>query len=109
MKPQKIENLEQRLNKWHEQRRIWLLQELPMILIIGIIVCSGFMYLGSFTEPSLESSWFLWGTIFGIGFALTPLKMSYPKMPSQSDVDADVALRKAFNMDSSVNESQDRD
>ncbi|MEZ9042906.1 MULTISPECIES: hypothetical protein [unclassified Vibrio] len=80
-----------------------------MILIIGIIVCSGFMYLGSFTVSSLESSWLLWGAIFGIGLAITPLKMSYPEKPSQSDVDADVALRKAFNMDSSVNDSKNRD
>ena len=58
---------------------------------------------------SLQSSWFLWGAIFGVGLAITPLKMSYPEKPSQADVDADVSLRKAFNMDSSVSDSQDKD
>lgn len=60
MKPQKIANLDQRLDDWNEQRRTWLQQELPMVLIIGIIVCSGLMYLVSFKESSLQSSWFLW-------------------------------------------------
>lgn len=93
MKPQKIQNLEQRLDTWNEQRRNWLRQELPTVLIIGIIVCCGMMYLVSFMEPSLHSSWHLWGAIFGVGLAIIPLKMTYPVKPSQADVDSDVAIR----------------
>ncbi len=107
MQPQKIANLEQRLDGWQEQRRDWLCQELPMVLIVGIIVCCGMMYLVSLKEPSLKPSWLLWGAIFGVGFSITPLKMTYPAKPSQADVDADVALRKAFNMDATVSDKQD--
>lgn len=107
MKPQKIQNLEQRLDTWNEQRRNWLRQELPTVLIIGIIVCCGMMYLVSFMEPSLHSSWLLWGAIFGVGLAIIPLKMTYPVKPSQADVDSDVAIRKAFNMDATVSEKPD--
>lgn len=106
MKPQKIANLDQRLAKWNEERRDWFFQKLPMVLIIGIIVCCGMTYLVSLKEPSLKSTWFLWGFIFGVGLAITPLKVTYPAKPSQADVDADVALRKAFNMDATVSDKQ---
>ena len=108
MKPEKIANLEQRLKRWHQERAKWLYQEAPITLLIGVMVCSVLMYIGSFSEPSLKSTWFFWGTIFGIGFALTHIKMEYPKKPTQKDVEADINLRKAFEMDATVSGEEEK-
>lgn len=107
MRPQRIENLEQRLEEWNKEKRVWFCEELPMVLIIGIFACSGMMYLVSFKEPCVGLSWLLWGVIFGIGLSISLLKMTYPEKPTQADVEADIALRKAFNIDATVTNKKD--
>ncbi len=107
MIPQKIANLEQRLEIWQQERANWLCQQIPLVLVISVSVCSGLMYLGSFSEPGLKSSWLLWGAVFGVGLAITPIKLNYPKKPTQSDVEADIEIRKAFNMEASVSNERE--
>lgn len=104
----KIANLEQRLERWRQERAKFLYQEVPLILFIGVMVCSALMYIGSFTNPSLKSSWFIWGAILGVSLAITPIKMEYPQKPKQADVDADIELRKAFKMDATVSGEEEK-
>jgi hypothetical protein len=106
MKPQKISNLAQRLTRWEYERIDWLYKEVPTILLIGVIVCCGLMYFLSFFDPQLKSNWFFWGVFFSLGLSVVPITIGRPKKPSQEDVNADIALRKAFKMDASVSEDK---
>ncbi|BBM67960.1 hypothetical protein VA249_46060 (plasmid) [Vibrio alfacsensis] len=103
---QKSGNLEPRLEQWNKERRDWLRHEVPMTLLIGIIVCGGMFFLVSDAEASSKPPLFFWIIAF-FGLAIPPLRMSYPKKPSQADVDADVDLLKAFNKNETTSDKQD--
>lgn len=100
MRVQKISNLDQRLDVYRGRRRHWLQTEVPAVLSVCISVSTAFMYYRTTIDPGFD--WQLWGLVFGVGFSVTPISVMRPKRPTQADVDDDIALRNAFNMDATV-------
>lgn len=103
-KPAKIANLKMRMDEYKREMKHWVYFQIPFSLIVGMTVCFGMMYIASVFVQRLESSWVGLSVVFFVASSIPYLVVSCPKRPKQADVDADVALRKAFNIDSTVSD-----
>lgn len=101
MKPCPIANLEQRLTKYRAELKRWLFIEVPLLIVICSAMTTAFVF---FIESPDESilTWISLSAVFGVFLALPPLSIIKPVKPTQSDVNRDVALRDAFNIDSTI-------
>lgn len=104
MQVRPIANLEQRLHHYSESKSYWLTREIPMFLVGGCIISLIMSYFAATLEPAMGEHWFVKGLVIGCIIATAPISMQRPKKPTQSNVDEDVALRKAFDMDATVSD-----
>ncbi|NQZ49679.1 MAG: hypothetical protein HRT95_05670 [Moritella sp.] len=103
MEVQKLSNLKQLTADWEKDRAAWLKSEVPRMLTVCLLTCS-LLYGFSFFVP--DNSYLLGGIILSLLLLLPLLYTSYPKKPSQADVDANVSLRRAFDMDATVSDEK---
>lgn len=104
----KLANLDQRLARWEEQKKQNRNEMLTNALIIFpvSILC---MYVAShlYDVPfdfNLIAKAVLFAALLMIPLILIQQSKPYNRKPTQADVEADIELRKAFKMDSSVND-----
>ncbi|WP_227474217.1 hypothetical protein [Escherichia coli] len=98
MKPEKIASLNQRLEVWRNERNKWLCLKMPFIVIFG---CAFAAFVRAIMMEN-ELPWYIRAGAALVAIAIPPLVFSYPKKPTQKDVEKDIELRKAFKMDHSV-------
>lgn len=104
MKVQPIASLEQRLHHYSERKSYWLTREIPMFLVGGCIISLIMSYFAASLEPAMGEYWIAKGLVIGSIVASAPISMQRPKKPTQANVEEDVALRKAFDMDATVSD-----
>lgn len=104
MKVEPLSNLKQRTAQWNTERRGWLRKNMPCTLFVSLFCANGMTSLVSALGAGVTPACFLLGSLMGLCLAVPPLMSSYPKKPTQQDVELDVRLRKALNMDAKIEE-----
>lgn len=97
MKVQKIANLEQRQQTWRNEVERWWKVEARLILCISLLW--GFSFYWSIISVfNSEFDWLSCAITLGfiLVFSLLPLMQTYPRMPTQADVDNDIAIIHAW-------------
>tara|TARA_B110000211_G_scaffold162671_2_gene183836 strand:+ start:11383 stop:11703 length:321 start_codon:yes stop_codon:yes gene_type:complete len=103
MKVQKLANLKQLQERHKERVRKYLLGEFLVQIVIGLTITStGCYFLFNFETTVPFYQWFTPALIITVCLMMPLVKMSIPPEPTQDDVEASKALRRAFDMDDSV-------
>ena len=104
----KLANLEQRLARWEAQKKENRKYMITFALITLPVVMLCMFGAGHLMGEVLDLNLFAKGVLISVMLMIPPvvLQRSKPfnRKPTQADVDADIKLRKAFKMDSSVND-----
>lgn len=110
MEVQKLASLKQRTDDWLHDRQYWLTEQTPkrigLTLIFGmaLYLSQNFIYKYFNMGDSLVLQ--IMNVVLPLSLSLSAvyaILSTYPKKPTQADVDMDVLLRKTVGMDSTVN------
>ncbi len=107
MKPQKIANLQTRMDWYQNERKTWFKQSALFLLIVALVTYA-FYYLAMNIAPAVgfnpdeEAKYII--PILGLAFFLFGIGTAnpFPKKPTQLDVEKDQALRRAHGMSDEV-------
>lgn len=103
MRVNRIEGLESRLARYEQERQAFLTTEALPIFLACVLTSVGLMYaINRWLAP--YDNWLVIGTVIGACLAMPPLLAVMPKRPTIADVHADQSLRRAYDMDDTVDD-----
>lgn len=104
----KLANLDQRLVRWEEQkkqnRKYMITFALITLPVVMLCMFGAGLLMGQVLDLNLLAKSVLIGVMLMIPPVVLHRSKPFNRKPTQADVDADIKLRKAFKMDSSVND-----